>query len=109
MSRSPGERRVLRCDTLLSGGLRGDINPHQNKDTPMHVIKEYGGSTGIAPFILNIGISWGEWSASRPSPFTPGKDLLPTFLLVPTQKQAGYATEPVGAFWNKEKMCQFQT
>jgi len=27
MSRLPGERRVLRCDTSLSGGPGGDITP----------------------------------------------------------------------------------
>ena len=27
----------------------------------------------MAPLILNLGARWGEWSASRPGRFSPGK------------------------------------
>jgi len=74
MSRSPGEHGVLLpCDTLLSSGLREDITPPSQIKIPLCTSLKYmGGGTGIAPLILNVGTR-GEWSASRPSRFTPGK------------------------------------
>jgi hypothetical protein len=36
-------------------------------------MKAYGGSGGIAPPFLSSALDWGEWSASCPGRFTPGK------------------------------------
>jgi hypothetical protein len=41
--------------------------------TKHHATKVYWGSRCIAPLILNLGARWGEWSASRPGCFIPGK------------------------------------
>jgi hypothetical protein len=46
-------------------------------------------SGGIAQLFLNLGTRRGEWSASRPGRFTPGKDP------VPIVQEAGWASEPV--------------
>jgi hypothetical protein len=39
-------------------------------------MKAYCGSGGIAPRILDLDTRWGEWSASRPAAFPPGKEPL---------------------------------
>jgi hypothetical protein len=39
--------------------------------TEHHAMKTYTGSGGMAPRILDLGTRWSEWSASRPSRFTP--------------------------------------
>jgi len=36
-----------------------------------HAMKGYWGSGDMAPRILDFGTRWGEWSASRPSRFSP--------------------------------------
>jgi hypothetical protein len=37
-------------------------------------MKTYGGGGGIAPLFLVWALDGGEWSASRPGRFTPGKE-----------------------------------
>jgi hypothetical protein len=49
-------------------------------------MKTYGGSGGRAPPFLTRALDEGEWSASRPSRFTPGKEPL-----VPIGQEAGWA------------------
>jgi hypothetical protein len=39
--------------------------------TKHHAMKTYRGSGGIAPYILDLVLDGGEWSASRPGRFTP--------------------------------------
>jgi len=56
------------------------------------------GSGGIAPRILDVGIVWGEWSASRPGRFTP-KERVPVHIVY----EAGWAPESVGTRWWREK------
>jgi hypothetical protein len=38
-----------------------------------HAVKAYWGIEGMAPHILSLAVDGGEWSASRPGCFTPGK------------------------------------
>jgi hypothetical protein len=38
---------------------------------PVHAMKEYRGSRGIDPLILNVGSGWDKWSTSSPGSFTP--------------------------------------
>jgi len=36
-------------------------------------MKAYSRFRGLVPLILNFGIRWGEWSASRPCRFSSSK------------------------------------
>jgi len=40
---------------------------------PFHTVKVYGGSRGIAPFILTLTLDGEEWLALRPGRFIPGQ------------------------------------
>jgi hypothetical protein len=40
---------------------------------PVHIMKAYGG-VEVQVLILNSSLGAGEWSASHPSHFTPGKE-----------------------------------
>jgi len=42
----------------------------KGKGVPVHTMNAYGG-VEVASLILYIGTSWGEWSASHLSCFTP--------------------------------------
>jgi hypothetical protein len=44
-------------------------------------MKAYGGSEYIGPRFLDLGTSWGEWSASRPGRFTPEERASGTHLI----------------------------
>jgi len=39
--------------------------------TEHQAMKAYWGSGSITPGILDLGIKWSEWSASRPGPLYP--------------------------------------
>jgi len=48
------------------------INNNDDNVFPVHAMKAYRGSIGMAPLILNLGTRWGVWFASRSGHFTPG-------------------------------------
>jgi hypothetical protein len=58
-----------------------------------HVKNAYGGRRSITPPILNIDARWGKWSL--PAPVT----LLP----VPSEREAGWAPEPVWTLTRTER------
>jgi hypothetical protein len=45
----------------------------QGEVFPVHAMKAYWGSIGIAPLILNFGLRW-RWLSSLPGRFIPGKE-----------------------------------
>jgi hypothetical protein len=51
--------------------------------------RAHRGSRGIALHILDLGATWGGWSAPRPGRFTPGK------YPVPVVQEAGWDPGPV--------------
>jgi len=44
------------------------------KALPVQAVKACSSSRAIAPLILNLGASRGEWLTSRPGRFIPGKE-----------------------------------
>jgi hypothetical protein len=60
-------------------------------------MKTYGGVDVQIHVSLTSALAGGEWSASRPGRFTPGKE--PP---VPIGKEAGWAPEPVWTLWRSE-------
>jgi hypothetical protein len=56
------------------------------------------GTGGIAPSFLTSALDGGEWSASRPSPFTPGKRSPVTI-----ESEAVWAPEQVWIKLRREK------
>ena len=63
------------------------------KVVPVHAMKAYGGSRGIAPLILNLDTRR-EWFSSHPSTSrTPG----------PNEYEDGWAPEPIWTFWKRDK------
>jgi hypothetical protein len=57
------------------------------------------GSGGIAPLLFISILVGGEWSASCPCSFTPGKQ--PT---MSTEQEAEWAPELLWTLWNKRKI-----
>jgi hypothetical protein len=47
----------------------------KNKIVPVHAVKAYGGNTGIAPFILNVGTKWrGDIKSTQRLLYPTGKN-----------------------------------
>jgi hypothetical protein len=55
---------------------------------------------GIAPPFLTLALVGGEWSASLPGRFNPGKSVL-----VLTGYEAGWAPEPVWTLWREKNLA----
>jgi hypothetical protein len=68
-----------------------------NKVILVHAIKAYRWNRGTAPQIPSLGTTQ-KWSTSRHGRFIPGKQPL-----YPSNREAGWAPEPVGSFWGREK------
>jgi hypothetical protein len=60
-------------------------------------MKVYGGVDVYTHIFLTSAVDGGEWSASRPARFTPGKE--PS---VPTRWEAGWTPEPVWRTWRRK-------
>lgn len=58
-------------EVFVPGKVRGKV-------LPIHVIKAYKGSTGIAPLILTSTLVEGEWSASSLGHFKAGEGAFET-------------------------------
>jgi hypothetical protein len=67
----------------------------QVKFLPVHNMKAYRWSRGIAPPILKLGTNWRWAVTSRPDLFTPGKDSTPIVY------EAGWAPGLVWKFLEK--------
>jgi hypothetical protein len=59
-------------------------------------MKVYGG-VGVQIYIFLTSALVGEWSASRPGRFTPGKE--PP---VPIGEEVGWTPEPIWTLWRRE-------
>ena len=83
-----------RLISILSTGY-GDV-------VPVHDIKTYRGSRGMAPLIRNSALDGGEWSTSRTGRFNPGKERRYTL-----NRRLGTDQSRSGRFffWIKEKIC----
>jgi hypothetical protein len=53
---------------------------------------------------MTSGLVGGEWSASRPGPFSPGERVPP----VPIGYEAGWSQEAVWTTWRGEKSCPYR-
>jgi hypothetical protein len=71
----------------------------KGKVVPVHAMKAYRGSGGIAPFILNLSTRW-EVNCQH---HTPAPSPLEKESLVPFEEEAGWAPEPAWEFWRREK------
>jgi hypothetical protein len=65
---------------------------------PVHAMKEYRGSRGTAPLILNPTMDGDEWPISRPGRFTPGKRTS-----IPFEQKDRCTPERVWTVWTGEK------
>jgi hypothetical protein len=66
-------------DTMTINREHGPPPPKVKGSFPVHHMKAYSGSGGIAPLILNSALDRSEWLASRPGGLTPQEiTLLPT-------------------------------
>jgi hypothetical protein len=68
----------------------------------VYAMKEYGGSRGIAPLVLNLCIRWTRVAEIVPSCFTPRKAYS-----VSVEYVAQWALEPVWKLWRREKSLIF--
>jgi hypothetical protein len=62
-----------------------------------YAMKAYGGVDVYIHIFLTSSLVGGEWSASRPGRFTPGKDTP-----VPIGLEVGWTSEPVWTMWTRE-------
>jgi hypothetical protein len=71
--------------------MEGNINSlYEDEVVPVHIIKAYWGSRGVAPHILNLGNVWKVNGLL----YVPGKEPI-----VPTEQEAVLAPELVWLFW----------
>jgi len=64
-------------------------NKVKGKVVPVHVIKAYRGSRGIAPFILNLDTHGVKWLTSCPQPFYSAERTP-----VPNEEEVRWAPQP---------------
>jgi hypothetical protein len=65
------------CKPYNSLNVVGLYNVFKGKGHPITGPEGPGGSSGIAPFIRDLGARRVGWSAPRSGRFTPGKDPVP--------------------------------